>query len=414
MRGLLRLFAILAVLTSIGLTASAQDDDSITGSGNIAEMLRFVPDNDTARRSISYGDYRAAAAGRQLEVVPQDFADFESMANEDVSFWIWAQPRGGIQLNTFQSFGEMPNAMGIDFFHVEQSLEWGVPPDRGFVLQGDFDEASVRAAHESRGFVESELDGAPLWCHPDGCDQGSMTDLTDRQMADVFGGDLGRKFPRVLTGDFFISAAADTSLEQMTDAGIAGGASLADDPAYMAAVAALGGDHYLRAVQFAPASDFLDFDLSRLAPGASEEDLRELVNRLRGGEENLPPYNLAVFADIVDAEKEYAMIALVYRDEELATFAADILTERLSAAESAMVRRPWAEIIADRDGTIEEPTVFHAEEADRWVTLFMISKPLPPNEPVDGRIVESGLLYRLLIDGYFARDLGWLQPVILN
>ena len=114
MRGLLRLFTVLIVLASFNVAGSAQEDGAVAGSGNLAAMLRFVPDNDEARRSISYGDYRAAEVARPVENPPQNFEQFTERV-ESNAIWIAAMPTGGMALNDFGTFNEMPAAMGVNF-----------------------------------------------------------------------------------------------------------------------------------------------------------------------------------------------------------------------------------------------------------------------------------------------------------
>ncbi|MBK8022252.1 MAG: hypothetical protein IPK19_12680 [Chloroflexi bacterium] len=414
MRILRHLFTASAVLVLALHTflSAAQDDAPFAGSEPLAAALQFVPDDGAARSWLTFADYRAAEAARGL-TTPDDFAAF--MADDEMtSSWIAAMPSTGMQMNYFMQFDDMPDVLGIDFFDINQSLGLGLPPDEGLILRGSFDLAAIRAAHLARDFVEEDVNGIPRWCSPDGCDTGMNVDFANRQPADVFGGDLGRRFPRALANDVLVGSGSDVTLNAALNAG-ADGASYADNPLVVAALAALDGGHHLRAVQFARPDDFLALSLDGMSAVPSEEEVREYQDGLRGGIDNLPVYNLVAFADAADADSEMVLIALVYRNEEVAQIAAGVLDARLQRARSAFRDATWADLIAERGGTVEPTQVIAVTEADRAVTLLVLRGPLPGDDPDEnGRLRSSGLLFQLILDGFYRRDLGWLQPVLLN
>ncbi|PJF25905.1 MAG: hypothetical protein CUN53_10405 [Phototrophicales bacterium] len=111
-----------------------------------------------------------------------------------------------------------------------------------------------------------------------------------------------------------------------------------------------------------------------------------------------------------------ALVALIYTREADAQIAAERLTARLQNARSYREVRFWSDVIAERGGCIDPLEVIAIPKADRWVVLPALVKALPANtpDPATGRIPQSGELYRLLIDGYNLRALGWLQPVLLR
>lgn len=150
--------------------------------------------------------------------------------------------------------------------------------------------------------------------------------------------------------------------------------------------------------------------------GMSEADIRQQQDALRGGAENLPVYQLAVFGDLSDESGETALVALIYTREADAETAAEVLAARLQNAQSYWAERPWAALIEGRGGRIDPVEVVAVPKAERWVVLLPLRKALPANvhDPATGRIPQSGALYRLLMDGYISRDLGWLQPVLLR
>ncbi|MBL8132354.1 MAG: hypothetical protein JNL42_10900 [Anaerolineae bacterium] len=409
-RQALRWASLIGLILLLVSPAAAQDAIPYNGSADLAAALAFVPDNSGSRSWTTYGDYRAAAASRGMEL-PEDYASFAAEGAPLVTF----MPAGGLSLSFINSFGDMPAALGFDFFTVERTLTWGLPPDQGIYLSGAFDVEAVRAAHLARGFVEHDWEGTPVWCSAGGCDAGALVDFANRQPADIFGGDLGRRFPRAATASVVVGAGVDTTLADSLRAGLHGAGSYADNPLVVAALRGLDGEHYLRAAQFARPDDFLALALDGIAAGASEEAIRAYQDAVRGGVDNLPVYNLAVFGDAADAKSEYALIVLVYRDEALAQAAASVLDERLQVAVSGVIDAPWRDLIAERGGEITPARVIAVPEVERAVVLIALTAPLPGSQPgSDGRPVMSGALYSLILNAFSRRDLGWLQPVLLN
>lgn len=414
MRLFVKMLAAALVLIMV-VPLSAQVERAEMGSGSLAALLRFVPDTAEARRWLTYGDFRAGEAGRGLPFTPDSYSYFDNQSPELPSqLWTRVTPLGGLSLNYLGAYADLPQILGFDFFDIDRSLVWGQPPYQGTILQGEFDEAAIRAAHESRGFVESDIDGAPLWCAEAGCDTGLQMNVDERELTDIFGGDLGRKFPRALVGDFMIGTGVDTTLERMIEANAGEVNSLADAEDIQALVAALDGDRYIRSAQFASPLDFPEFNPAMiLGERATEEMIRELMEQFEESGSRLPLYSAVVFADVADAENESVIVGLAYLDEASATTAGDAIISLINNTNSFVQARPWAEMIAERDGTLRAPEVFYAEAADRYVTLITISKPLPPNEPMEmGFYSQSGMLFQLISRAFLQRDLVWLAPTL--
>lgn len=420
----------LALFWALAASGAVRAQDASAGASSGMEdlkaLLRFVPDTVISHTYISYANYRVALAARDLSSI-SSYAIYQAAGRDAVQRFVAAMPYGGMNASYFSTFDAMPETLGIDFFDIDASLVWGTPPDSATLLKGTFDEASVRVAHLGRGFVETDLKGTPEWCSPDGCDQGLVMDIANRQPADIFGGDLGRRFPRALAGDILFGSGLDTTVAAMQAAGVAGQASLADNRSYAAALLGLdallarsdgsdGGD--LRAAQLSvPDVSFLEPSLDQLPGAVSEEQVRAYQNALRGGEDNLPVYSLYAFADLVDAEAktETAAVLLVYRNVSMATSAAEVLSARIAQAVSGRAQQPWRELIADRGGEIAGTTVLTPDGTDAAVLVLRLTRPLPGSTPdANGRYVQSGLLYALLINAFNARDLPWLQPVLLR
>lgn len=239
-----RILPMLMTLLLSGLSVGALLAQELTisrdfrGAADLAASLAFVAEGDAARAAISFADYRAAERARGL---PR-FTDFDQYLNSQwTELWIASTPSAGVNLSYFTTFDEMPTALGIDFYNIDQSLSWSMPPEQAMLVRGTFDAASMSAAHAARGFVETALPSGTQWCSPDGCDQGWMLDINNRQPADIFGGDLGRRFPRALIGNTIVGSASESIFNAAIRAGATGERSLASNPNIIAALVTLDG-----------------------------------------------------------------------------------------------------------------------------------------------------------------------------
>ncbi len=297
-------------------------------------------------------------------------------------------------IQVFQLEG-MREAVGFDFFTVHRTLEFGQPPSMGDILQGDFDPAAIGAALMARDFVEETTDGTLLWCGPDGCDSGLKQDLRGRNPADPFGGQLGRKQPLAFVPpDTLLSSASYDVVQAM----LASQQSPDEDsilslPEYRAAAEAITARGTLLQAVIIP-------------PDALYEE--------PAGKGGVPRYELAVFAHIRDEEDVLTLVGLVYANERLASQATDLLPIHFDAAVSQRVNRPFAEMVAERGGTVSKGQWYVEQDSGYAVALLEFRSPVEAAEPdPDAQPPApraSGLIFRLLVQSLYNRDTAWLVP----
>jgi hypothetical protein len=393
-------FVLYLFCLMIPFTVFAQDN---AAESSLLDMLALVPDNPQARGAIlSYVDYRAVESTRPGAAQPQTWAEWDALQNaNDPSAGLWMAAFFGVSsgpptfVQYLLQFETMPEVVGFDWFDIDRALTYGDPPSVGIVLAGDFDAESIIAAFESRGFEERELNGLSLLCGDEACD-GFKVDFQSRDVANPFGGNLGRQEPLLIAPGYLINSADYAQVEAMADAYADDENSLADAPDFHAAAAIASASGVLVQAQFVN-SALLS------APG----DPGELVE----GRGVLPLYELAALVHRVEDGDQFAEIILIYGGETNANAAAVELQDRISKYTSMALQKPLSEILEEREITLEEPRIVEDKETGRWATVITFKSAVPGEKPgEDGHYVQSALNYRLLINMLYQRDLGWLTP----
>jgi len=317
-----------------------------------------------------------------------------------------------------QSSDEMPKAVGFDFFDVEQELNYGQPPQQTLQLDGQFDLDKVRAALTANGFTEQDQSDVEVWCGPNGCDSGTKMNIQDRNLANPFGGDLGRKWPMIVQADNLIGS-PDLSVIRAHIAVKSGSVkSLADTPEYRAAVDALTQNGVLMQAYFwdgdiLAAMNQLDPMIVTLSP----EQRKKIIATMLKDYEPLPVYKLLAFGDVANDTQAAGETALVYGSEADAKKAAEILPKRMAVYTSLVSRRSLTEIMTDRGVT--KPDFQMIESNGQYVVLISFATTKPSNEDIlamktdeEGgsvTIIPPELVYRFLVSSAMQRDLGWLS-----
>src|SRR5262249_14167693 len=134
---------------------------------------------------------------------------------------------------------KMPEVIGFDFFSIEQELNYGRPPEQALQLSGQFGLDKVRAALTTEGYTRQDQAGVEVWCGPDGCDKGGTLHVRDRNPANPFGGELGRKWPIVIQENNLIGSPSLDVIQNHVAVKAGNNKSLGDAPEYRAAVEAL-------------------------------------------------------------------------------------------------------------------------------------------------------------------------------
>jgi hypothetical protein len=406
-----------AVLILLSLPIVAQDDapDSIP----FLEMLAHVPDIPMAREELYYADIRTAIATRPG--TPQ-FTSVEAWnaAGDAQSWWIQGLP---LTMPRFQQYSrivmsEGEDTTGINFFAIERTISYGQPPATGVILQGDFDNAAIVAAYTENGWeVERDEDGVIMLCSVEGCDSGLQTNLEQRNVANPFGGELGRVEPIAVTDGFIYNSPVMTTIMGIMNVRRGDFPSLAESADVQAAVAVIAEQGLIRqAAIFAPELVGAELDVAMLLGErmtaenveAALEELRELITPL-------PLYSFFMVAETANlkAEIQTAHVVLVYSDNESAQAAVAALEHNLQpdGLMSVRMRRPWRTLLDER-GELQMQVIEHAASG-RYVVLVSLAAPLvQADDSIDGLLMMSGIQFRLFMDMIFSRDTAWLVTSI--
>ncbi len=432
-RTMLRLILVLA-MSLLLLNIAAQDDPSTEIP--LLEMLSRVPDIPESRVGEMYFNDRVAIMkDYEGALMPDSWAEFDAMnhsdgdSNEDAFGWlVWWR----IYLNNSSSqlgrniavSEEMEQVTGFDFFDVERELFYGTPPSTGTMLEGRFDLESVRDAYSTLGLVEWSTEGAELWCPETGCEAGFEINIGERNPANPFGGDFGRRQPLVL-GDGYLMSSPDIDVVEAhihTFTGTTG--SLADVPEYIAGAEAMTSVGSLMQAMILDGEtlarirgdDSIDvlFD-----PRMTAEQLQEAIHTQLEDFQDLPVYSLMMLGDTATEDEHIGMVALVYGVTGDADLAANIIQERINGYQSLYYRQPLLDVLTERHLDVE---ISIYERGDLAVLLVQFVTPKATPEEIiaitdfnradnDLQRIFPGAAYRLLTQSIFSLDAGWLSTV---
>ncbi len=358
----LRWIVLLIVILSGAGASFAQDDRP----SPILSILASTPDVPEAREFFSYLDLEAVARGAyDLDTFIQALLGVSS----------------GPDLSNFVHQAETQQELiGVSVFEMLQGAQWGAPPATVTILQGEFDPAAIEAAYAARDYTTDQAAGLTVYCGPAGCDAGSRMSPRDREPGDPFGGNLGRQQPVLLLpladeGYQLLSSASFEVVTNSAEAATGEAPSLADDPAWQAAVRAVTAGGELRQAYFTTA-EMVTPEADPVAP--------------------LSPYELLVLAETGTDDGEISSATLVYPALAEAEAAAASLEVRIEAYQSLVFRAPLSDRLREREQTY---AVTAFEDADTGLGIMQVVFRGQPNELS---------FYRELIRGLLSRDLGWL------
>jgi hypothetical protein len=422
----LRLISLIVfILTTLSLSVVAAQNS--VDEQPLLKMLAHVPNNATSRSEITFNDRKAIEMAYPPAKMPADWAAFKayqddkgkSDAFKPVDLWwrIWRNQQSSAMSMFMQSSDGMPKAVGFDFFDVEQELNYGQPPHQTLQISGHFDLDKVRAALTAQGFTEQDQSGVEVWCGPNGCDSGTKMNLQDRNLANPFGGDLGRNWPMIVQVDNLIGSPDLTVIQNHVAVKSGSVKSLADALEYRAAVDALTQNGVLMQAYFWDGDILAAMNqLDPMIVTLSLEQRKKIIATMLKDYEPLPVYKLLAFGDVANDTQAAGETALVYDSEDDAKKAAEILPKRMAAYTSLVSRRSLTEIMADRGVT--KPDVQVVESNGQYVVLISFATTKPSNEDIlamktaeEGgsvTIIPPGLVYRFLVSSAMQRDLGWL------
>lgn len=433
-RIMLRLIFLLVVILSLLNSAAAQED--APAEIPLLDMLSLVPNTLQSRTGEMYFNDRVAIVkAYEGTLMPEDWAEFEGLNpdNEDpndplfgeVVWWrIFLNTSSSLMARNLRSGADYQSTIGFDFFDVERELSYGVPPSTAMILEGNFDNDSVRNAFSALGFVDASTDDAELLCSEEGCDAGQQINPADRVVVNPFGGDLGRRQPLVLGDGYLMSSADNTVVDAHIQTVNGSIPSLADVPEYAAGVEAMSSIGTLIQAMILDGEILLSVQqdsslVSNVVAGVPIEQIRALIREQLEDFQDLPVYSLMMLGDTATEDQHIGMVALVYGDAETAELAGDVIQNRIANYESLRFRRAMADILAERYLTVETSVV---ESGDLAVLLVQLVTPKATPEEIiaitdvtrdhgDLERTFPGAAYRLLVDAVISRDMGWLSTV---
>jgi len=316
------------------------------------------------------------------------------------------------------NYGDLPESLGIDVFEIDRMAVSGLPPNTVTLVEGDFDMDAVRAAHTRRGYSLQASDGAvELWCGAVGCENSSRTNAREADPANLFGGDLGRQWGMLFMPGRMIGANQFSDLRIVQAAVTGDTQSLTADPFVRAAALGVSGKGTLLQALLVSGTPLYNFDSPSLSPRLTLTQRPAAIRAmLDAGYETLPVFDLFMLADLVNDTHQIGVVVLVYQTEADAAQAAALLPARIESYVSLFYRRPlldlWAGYLVD---TVEVDVV---PVEDQFVVRVLITTPrATAAQIVEGLtpsldapdVTQPGMLYRSLMQAYFAQDLGWLS-----
>lgn len=411
-------FCLLILLSLFSLPVTAQDDSP----DPLVQALSLLPYNASIRESlISYVNLAATEQGQPgapVIVSSEDgvrFSPAELRDLDSVHYGLGSLPFVGLALRDREDFRSIN---GFDFFDIEQYVYAGFPPEQVQIYLGDFDSAAISSALMAWDYELIEADSPSLLCWVEGCDQGNKMDIRTRDPRFVFGGDLGRHFPTLVSDSQLLMSPDFDSLSSVQTVAQGEGQSLYDAPEIRAIVDELGERAgIVRDLQLiSPFTAGLDQALmpDLLSPDSDAlEGLRDLDY------DTLPLPVYLGFADMPTAEYEYSVILFSYADSSTAQMALDELLVRYETVPSIM--RPDSsiqEIIASRGGSLSDTYVYESESSSYSVAVLVFENPQPEYEidsPSNGDtlvLLQSALVHRLFYDMLLSRDVLWFSNEI--
>lgn len=387
----------MILVLSLVLTVSAHAQSAFL------DAMRYVPAESFLEETgniATFADVQAGFAVTDTRM-PASWAEIEPGSERSV---FRALPYGlASSVTTYLMIGGplYPELLGLDFFDLSGTVEFGVPPNQALVLIGDIAPMQVSSAFSARGY---RLEGG-LLCPEAGCDTGRQPDISNREPGNPFGGDLGRSFPVFTSPGVLAGSASDVLARQMASSATGDLISLADLPEVRALDAVLSEMQHVLSVSIINPREFMTFDpLQVLGTDFDTDSATAVLEQL--ADVPLPAYSLVAFAATADESNEHGHVMLVYSDAGQAAAAAASLDERLHSFVSQRSQVSYAETLSGNGFELAPATVVTEVADGLSVVLVSLSTSLSAGD--DAPFI--GLAYRSLINLLHTRDYLWLVP----
>lgn len=374
-----QLARLLVCIFFISISASAQEAQT----NGLPALLNEIPLSSFESGWLSYADYEVLAEHNGTSL-PHNLQEAQSLSNEqtDALFSVFMSISAGPTdfLRSLPQGQEVFLASGVDFFSVRRALEIGVSPARQLWLEGRFDSETIAEALLQKGYLQTAntVTDRQTWAPGGDITAGNRMDLSKRDPAFLFGGDLGQSWPVIL------------------QPGV-----LASTPDKLGAQAIAQGE-----IPTLMGHNELMSGVSVLLQQGDVAQMYALTPEAGGlviaGENALPRYELILLAHVFSEDAQHVIIALVYDDENAIAAAGELLTSRMMEEVTLPSGEVLQSLVSQHRGEIVYPFVYDATGNPVLITAF--SFPLP-HEAQGG---SSRSPFRLFSDMLLRRDLGWL------
>lgn len=415
---------LVSLMLGVGFTASAQD----SAGSPLLDMLARVPNTPVSRNEIYFNDRVAIEAAYPPARRLLSWAEFDSLdagSDFDAEVWwrVWMNQSSAPTARYLVTYNETPDLLGFDYFDITQELSYGIPPNQTLQVAGSFDLDSVRTAFGAQGFEQDSSASIELWCGPSGCDSGLEQNLRERNPANMFGGDLGRKWPLIIQEGVLISSPSLPVIEHHLAVLDGQNMSLADSIEYRAAAETITRQGALLQAYFMGGESLLMMSdngvvTALLGTQASPDAVREVLQRLLEDFETLPAYELLTIADVATETEQIGQVALVYSSAENAQIAADLIPRRIAAYQSLVTNRSLSEMLQERYVEEVGTEIVEHPETGKWVLVISFATPKASAEQIielrsdnteAPEVTPPGIIFRMLMQAINSRDTGWLN-----
>ncbi len=391
---LLLLMLTLGLALGSILPAAGQGDSPEATA--LQDLLRFVPDAPEIRAYLAYGDVAAWHESWGIER-PDSQAALEQMDRVDRAYWLQilyrqtAPPDSLGVLYLGRDADHQRDFYGFNFFDVDRFLAAGQPPHWITVLDLGVESEAVAAALLDSGYTETPLAG------DDSPDAGTLYSFRDDYEIDVTFHIRSGMFPHMnriaLLDEQIVTGPATALVTAAVDSAVGEAPTLADDPAYQAAVAALTSGAASAEAGLLVGAIFIDG--AEFADLASDPRVAAYLAEV----EPLPAFSLAAFGTRHTEGMTSLILAVVLPPGSDAAAAAENLGRRLRRYRSLSLDAPLAEV-----WRVE--TVAGRAYGGLPVALLVMRIDDPPPTPDDQPFVNASVLP--WVELIASRDVGFL------
>lgn len=387
-----------AILLEVGgAPAAAQSDE-----GNpILRLLGFIPNTAEHRRMVTYGDVGAWYAGWGIDPITDqdDLDDLDRDTRARIQMILTAQtvppPALGVE---YLLAGDQGDYYGFDLFTVERFTYSDNLPENITILEPTGEAGQVPDLLEAAGYAAEPLDAG-----------GTLYSLNDDYAValDFDGPPVGRmgtlnRIAVLEDGTLLVARGTDV-IEGALNAYAGSGASVAEVPAFRAAVAALDNPALddtgtLIGLILMEGMQAGDPASALLGEAMTAEQAEALLEELAPAGE-LPPYLLTAFATGHGAGATYLTLVVVFPPGVDADAAASVLADRIQNYASLRTGAPLTESVA-----FDRALATKAEGLPAALVVLRADDP-PPSADESGPVNANVFSWPRLI---FTRDLGFL------